>query len=89
MRKTISIRSGAGFRSRIARPFCFGLQQGPMSVHARLVSGKWAAELVVRAGKDTALRWDLVMSPTNRALNLEAATSDPKRRKGLFRIESR
>ena len=39
--------------------------------------------------KDTILRWDLVVSPTGRALKLEEITSDPKRAKGLFRLERR
>ena len=85
MRNTISIRSGGG----IGRPFRFGLPQGPMSFQERLVSVKWAIDLVARAGKDTVRRRDLVVTPTDRPLKLEELTSDPKRRKGLFRLERR
>ena len=44
---------------------------------------------MARAGKDTVLRWALVFSQTGRPLKLEELTSDPKRRKGLFRLERR
>ena len=89
MRDTTSIRSGAGFGGRIARPFCSGLPQGPMSVFESLVSVTRAIEPAASTGKDTALRWDLVASPACRAPKMEEITSDPKRTKGLFRLERR
>ena len=46
-------------------------------------------ELMARAGKGTVPRWDLVFSLTGRPLKLKELISDPKRRKGLLRLERR
>ncbi len=57
-------------------------------MHA-LVPVKPAIELAARAGKDTVLSWELIVSPTGRALTLEKIASDPNRTKVLFRLERR
>ncbi len=64
-----------------ARPFRFELPAAPWSVDGRLVSVKWALELVVGSDADKVARWDLVVSPTGRPLTLGEVPAVTARKK--------
>lgn len=85
----VQTESFTAMQAQDARPFRFELPRGPVSVDGRLVSVKWAIELVARAQTDQVLRWDLVVSPSGRPVALPEAPADPKRTKSSIRFAGR
>lgn len=75
--------------SQDARPFRLQIPDGPVSVDGRIVSVKWALELVAMTTRETVLRWDLVVSPTGRPIQLGEVPPEPKAKKGWLRVERR
>lgn len=75
--------------SQDARPFRLQIPDGPLSVDGRLVSVKWALELVATATRESVLRWDLVVSPTGRPIQLGEIPAEEKAKKGWLRVERR
>jgi hypothetical protein len=64
------------------KPFRFELPYEPASVEGRLVSFRWAIELVVRAPKERVLRLDLVVSPSGEPYKLREVTEGARGKKG-------
>ena len=73
------------YEAQAVKPFRFKLPTGPFSVDGRLVSVRWALELVVDASKERVLRRDFVLSPTGQALRLEEVPDEARAKKG-FRL---
>lgn len=75
--------------SQAVKPFRFELPYEPFSLDGRLVSVRWALELIVRAPKERVLRLDFVMSPTGQAFQIGEVPDEGRRKKGGWRIAGR
>jgi hypothetical protein len=71
------------YDAQAVMPFRFELPTGPSSVDGRLVSVRWALELVVATPKERVLRRDFILSPTGQALRLDEMADETRAKKGL------
>jgi hypothetical protein len=64
--------------AQAVKSFRFELPYEPASIEGRLVSVRWAIELVVRAPRERVLRLDLVVSPSGEPYELHEVTEDAR-----------
>jgi hypothetical protein len=75
--------------AQAVNPFRFDLPYEPFSLDGRLVSVRWALDLVVLAPKETLLRLDFVISPTGQAFRIEEVPDERRETKGGWGIVGR